>query len=51
MNMTYFSEMYTHACLSIYIQFWGKLLLKVMHYNIALLPKNKLITLVTFYGK
>ncbi len=23
-----------------YIQCWGKLLLKVMHYNIALLPKK-----------
>ncbi len=31
----------------------GKLLLKVMHYNIALLPKksNYLRYLVTFYGK
>ncbi len=34
-------------------QCWGKLLLKVMHYNIALLPKkfNYLRYLATFYGK
>ncbi len=29
----------------------GKLLLKVMHYNIALLPKKVTNYLVTFYGK
>lgn len=29
---------------------WGKFILKVMNYNIALLPKNKLIAFVTFYA-
>ncbi len=29
-------------------EFWGKLLLKVMHYNIVLLPKKYLIVLVIF---
>ncbi len=34
-------------------QCWGKLLLKVMHYNIALLPKivTNYVTLLLFYGK
>ncbi len=32
------------------MQCWGKLLLKVRHYNIALLPK-KVTNYVTFYGK
>ncbi len=31
-----------------YNQCWGKLLLKVMHYNITLLPKKQLIMLLTF---
>ncbi len=30
-------------------QCWGNLLLKVMHYNIALLPKK--VTNYAFYGK
>ncbi len=30
-------------------QCWGKLLLKVMHYNIALLPKKLLITLLIYF--
>ncbi len=31
-------------------QCWGKLLLKVMHYNIVLLPKKKLlITLLSYF--
>ncbi len=32
-------------------QCWGKLLLKVMHYNIALLPEKVTYYLVAFYGK
>ncbi len=31
---------YGHAEYVPYKQCWGKLLLKVMHYNIALLPKK-----------
>ncbi len=30
-------------------QCWGKLLLKVMHYNIALLPKKLQITLLSYF--
>ncbi len=33
------------------IQCWGKLLLKVMHYSIALFPKKVTNYLATFYGK
>ncbi len=32
-----------------YMQCWGKLLLKVMHYNIALLSKKLLITLLSYF--
>ncbi len=32
-------------------QCWGKLLLKVMHYNIVLLPKKVTNYVTTFYGK
>ncbi len=31
---------YMCVCVCVCMQFWGKLLLKVMHYNIALLPKK-----------
>ncbi len=32
-----------------YMQCWGKLLLKVMHYNIALLPKKVTITFLIYF--
>ncbi len=38
--MYMYMYMYMYIYIYIYIQCWGKLLLKVMHYNIALLPKK-----------
>ncbi len=37
---TLFSLFYKSTLFCYYDQCWGKLLLKVMHYNIALLPKK-----------
>ncbi len=39
-HLQYVVEIFHFYKLADYDQCWGKLLLKVMHYNIALLPKK-----------
>ncbi len=47
LNITLYESVF---CWVAHGQCWGKLLLKVMRYNIAILPK-KVTNYVTFYGK